>query len=111
MSIFESAAMSTNLRMSGPTLKLLKFMLENPQEGRSGAQISKATKIGSGTMYPLLQRLELAKWIEGQWENVDPRDVGRPKRRFYKLTPAGRVGAAEALAELQTYVVGAPSWT
>jgi PadR family transcriptional regulator, regulatory protein PadR len=103
--------MSVNIRMSAPTLKLLKFMIESPQEGRSGAQISKATKIGSGTMYPLLQRLEMAKWIEGEWENVDPSDVGRPKRRFYKLTPMGQVGAREALAEFQMPPVGVPSWT
>jgi DNA-binding PadR family transcriptional regulator len=97
--------------MSGPTLKLLKLLLENPQEGRSGAQISKATGIGSGTMYPLLQRLELAKWIEGDWEDVNPADAGRPKRRFYKLTPTGQVGATKALAELQTAAIGTPSWT
>lgn len=103
--------MAVNVRMSGPTLKLLKLLLESPQEGRSGAQISKATNIGSGTMYPLLQRLELAKWIEGEWEDVDPADVGRPKRRFYKLTPAGQVGATKALSELQIAAIGAPSWT
>jgi DNA-binding PadR family transcriptional regulator len=97
--------------MSGPTLKILKFMIENPQEGRSGAEISKATKVGSGTMYPLLQRLEIANWIAGEWENIDPSDAGRPKRRFYKLTPAGHVGARDALAEFQMPAFGALSWT
>jgi len=38
------------IRMSGPTLKLLTLLLESPQEGRSGASISKATGLGSGTM-------------------------------------------------------------
>jgi PadR family transcriptional regulator PadR len=103
--------MSANIRMSAPTLKLLKFMIESPRQGRSGAEISKATKVGSGTMYPLLQRLEMAKWIEGEWENIDPSDAGRPKRRFYKLTPVGQVGARDALAEFQMPAVGAPSWT
>lgn len=102
--------MPVNVRMSGPTLKLLKLLLENPQEGLSGAQISKAAKIGSGTMYPLLQRLEFAKWIEGEWEVVDPAEVGRPKRRFYKLTPTGQVGARKELAELQTQAIGEQSW-
>ena len=103
--------MSVNIRMSAPTLKLLKFMIESPQEGRSGAEISKATKVGSGTMYPLLQRLEMANWIAGEWENIDPSDAGRPKRRFYKLTPVGQVGARGALAEFQTPAAGVPSWT
>jgi PadR family transcriptional regulator PadR len=103
--------MSANIRMSAPTLKLLKFMIESPRQGRSGAEISKATKVGSGTMYPLLQRLEMAKWIEGEWENIDPSDAGRPKRRFYKLTPAGQAGARDVLAEFQMSAVGTPSWT
>ena len=52
--------MSQNLQMSGPTLKLLKLFVENPLQAQSGAEISKAAKIGSGTLYPLLQRLERA---------------------------------------------------
>lgn len=104
-------AMAMKVRMSGPTLKLLKFLLESPQEGRSGAQISKATSIGSGTLYPLLQRLELAKWIVGEWEAIDPTEAGRPKRRFYTLTPNGQAGATDALRELQTSALGVLSWT
>jgi PadR family transcriptional regulator PadR len=103
--------MAGRVRMSGPTLKLLRLLLESPQEGRSGAAISKATGIGSGTMYPLLQRLELAKWIEGKWEDIDPSEVGRPKRRFYKLTPSGQIAARDALAEFQISLPGVPAWT
>ncbi len=96
--------------MSGPTLKLLRLLLECPNGGLSGASISKVTGLGSGTMYPLLQRLEIAKWIEGEWEDVEPSKVGRPKRRFYKLTPAGQVEARKAFGEFQI-MVGVPAWT
>lgn len=99
------------IRMSGPTLKLLTLLFENPREARSGASISKATGLGSGTMYPLLQRLEIAKWIEGKWEDIDPSEVGRPKRRLYKLTPSGQREAKKALAEFQILVPGVPAWT
>jgi PadR family transcriptional regulator PadR len=99
------------IRISGPTLKLLKLLLENPSRGRSGAEISKITKLGSGTMYPLLQRLEIAKWIEGDWENVEPSEVGRPKRRLYKLTRSGQAAAIKELAQYQTPTAGAPVWT
>jgi DNA-binding PadR family transcriptional regulator len=98
------------IRMSGPTLKLLTLLLENPGNARSGASISKATGIGSGTMYPLLQRLEMAKWIEGKWEDADPSEVGRPKRRLYKLTAQGQIEARKALAEFQISVPGVPAW-
>jgi DNA-binding PadR family transcriptional regulator len=103
--------MVDKVRMSGPTLKLLKLLLENPKERVSGAEISKKTKLGSGTMYPLLQRLEIAKWIEGEWENVEPSQVGRPKRRLYKLTRSGQAAASKELAQYQISAVGVPAWT
>jgi PadR family transcriptional regulator, regulatory protein PadR len=99
------------IRMSGPTLKLLKLLLENPKAGVSGAEISKKTKLGSGTIYPLLQRLEIAKWIEGEWEDVEPSKAGRPKRRLYKLTRSGQAAASKELAQFQMLAIGAPAWT
>lgn len=103
--------MVEKVRMSGPTLKLLRFLLEKPLQGQSGAAISKATGLGSGTMYPLLQRLEIAKWIEGEWEKVDPANVGRPRRRFYKLTKSGQTEAVKALQDHHVALPGVPAWT
>lgn len=94
--------MADEIRLSGPTLKVLKLMLEKPREGRSGAEISRALGIGSGTLYPLLARLENADWMRSEWEQVDPSEVGRPRKRFYKLTGQGQTRARKALAELQT---------
>jgi PadR family transcriptional regulator, regulatory protein PadR len=94
--------MADEIRLSGPTLKVLKLMLEKPREGRSGAEISRALGIGSGTLYPLLARLENASWVKSEWEEVEPSKVGRPRRRFYKLTGLGQTRARKALAELQT---------
>jgi DNA-binding PadR family transcriptional regulator len=92
--------MIDKIRISGPTLRLLKFLLEN-NDGQSGASISKATGLSTGTMYPLLQRLEAAKWLKGKWEDIDPSEAGRPARRFYKLTPMGYKAALKALSEFQ----------
>jgi DNA-binding PadR family transcriptional regulator len=94
--------MADDIRLSGPILRVLKFMLENPREGRSGAEVSKVLGIGSGTLYPLLFRLESAGWLKSDWEAVDPSVVGRPRRRFYRLTGQGQTKAHRALAELQT---------
>jgi PadR family transcriptional regulator, regulatory protein PadR len=105
------ATMVDKVRMSGPTLKLLKVFLEHPKEPLSGAQISKITKLGSGTLYPLLQRLAVAGWIVGDWEKVDPSEVGRPKRRLYKLTRSGQVAALKELAQYQTPSAGELAWT
>jgi len=39
-----------------------------------------------GSLYPALHRMERQKWLSSYWEDVDE---GR-RRKFYKLTPAGR---------------------
>jgi PadR family transcriptional regulator, regulatory protein PadR len=103
--------MVEKVRMSGPTLRLLKMLLENPRESLSGAQISKSTKLGSGTVYPLLQRLTAAGWIVGEWEKVDPSEIGRPKRRLYKLTRSGQAAALKEFAQYQTQAMGVLAWT
>jgi PadR family transcriptional regulator, regulatory protein PadR len=90
-----------DVRLSAPGLRVLRLFLEGPLEGKSGAQISRAAKVGSGTLYPLLARWERAGWVTSEWEDVDPSEVGRPRRRFYKITALGQNKARDALADLQ----------
>jgi PadR family transcriptional regulator PadR len=101
--------MENHIRLSAPTLKVLKLLLEQPRLGRSGADISRSLRIPSGTMYPLLARLERAGWLRSEWEAVEPAEAGRPRRRFYQLTGHGQTSASRALAELQT-APGALVW-
>lgn len=76
----------------------------------SGAQIAHSTKLASGTLYPILLRLEEAGWAESQWESGDPRDLGRPRRRFYKVTGIGASRARAALREMKRITLGALAW-
>ena len=99
-----------DLRLTQPTLKILRFLVANPREGRSGAEISKATNVGSGTLYPTLARLEKAGWLTSEWEVIDPSEAGRPRRRFYKLTGVGQRNALAALSDLQ-FGTGELAWT
>jgi len=89
------------MRLSERGLRVLRFLLEAPQHSRSGAEIGRATKTGSGTLYPLLARLEAAGWLSSQWELLDPREAGRPRKRLYRLTAEGQRNAEEALRGLQ----------
>jgi PadR family transcriptional regulator, regulatory protein PadR len=89
------------VRLSGPTLRVLKLMLAGPRDKRSGFEISRDLNIGSGTLYPLLARLEKAGWLKSEWENVNPTEVKRPRRRFYFLTGVGYTKALAALNDLQ----------
>jgi PadR family transcriptional regulator, regulatory protein PadR len=90
-----------DIRLTQPGLKVLRFLLTEPREPRSGAAVSKATKVGAGTLYPLLARLEAAGWLTSEWEKIEPREVGRPRQRFYTLTGIGYRNAHSALADLQ----------
>lgn len=87
-------------RLSLPALKVLNALLEAPRGGLAGSQIGRTTRVASGTLYPILARFERAGWVESRWEDLDPREAGRPRRRYYSLTGLGARRAAGALSEL-----------
>jgi hypothetical protein len=61
-------------------------------------EIGHAAGLPSGTVHPILARLEGVGWLESRWEEIDPRAEGRPARRYYRLTPDGLELARSALA-------------
>jgi DNA-binding PadR family transcriptional regulator len=69
-----------------------------PGEPPFGLRICDLTGLGSGTVYPILDRLERAGWVVGEWEAQQP--AGRPRRRSYRLSGAGQAGRERALARL-----------
>jgi PadR family transcriptional regulator PadR len=76
----------------------------------SGAEIARSTKLASGTLYPILLRLEEAGWAKSHWEPGNPRELGRPRRRFYKVTGIGACRARSALKEMKVLALGALTW-
>jgi PadR family transcriptional regulator PadR len=84
--------------MSFQTLKALEAFLENPTEELSGADVHKRIGIASGTLYPILLRLESAGWFVSRWETIDPASAGRPRRRLYRLTRNGLARASDVFA-------------
>ena len=65
---------------------------------RHGFDIIDATGLRSGTVYPILRRLEDAALLRSQWEaEAMARAGGRPPRRYYEHTGAGAQAAREAL--------------
>ena len=86
------------VRISLQTLRALEAFLENPADELSGADVHKRSGLASGTLYPILLRLESAGWFESRWENIDPVTAGRPRRRLYRLTPNGLTRASEIFA-------------
>jgi PadR family transcriptional regulator len=86
-------------RMTIPTQLVLFALLDDPESERYGVEIGSAAGLPSGTVHPILTRLEGTGWITSRWEDVDPKAAGRPARRYYRLTAEGVVAARAALAK------------
>ena len=96
-------------RLSHQTLRVLKLFLDCPREGLAGSDIWKKLGLFSGTVYPIVMRLQGAGWLESEWEKLPPETLARPRKRIYHLTPNGYNKAREAFAALDVQV-GSPSW-
>jgi DNA-binding PadR family transcriptional regulator len=84
--------------MTIPTQRVLRALLAEPTRERYGVEISAEAGLPSGTIHPILARLEGVRWVESRWESIDPREQGRPARRYYRLTASGVELARQALA-------------
>jgi len=85
------------MRLSLQTLRVLQAFAAEPDEPRYGLELMQATGLKSGTMYPVLHRLETEGWLRSWDEPVEAAEVGRPARRLYALTPTGLASTHEAL--------------
>jgi PadR family transcriptional regulator PadR len=90
--------MAATPRMTLPTQLVLRALLDDPTTELYGVEIGEAAGLASGTVHPILARLEGMGWVESSWEDVDPREAGRPARRYYRLTAAGASESRDALA-------------
>ena len=89
---------SPDPRMTLTTQLVLRALLEEPAREMYGLEICARAGLQSGTIHPILARLEKAGWLESRWEDADPREQGRPRRRYYRLSPDGAELARDALA-------------
>jgi PadR family transcriptional regulator, regulatory protein PadR len=91
--------MGIRLRSSRQTLDILEALLACPSHWHHGYAISRQTGVPSGTLYPILIRLDKLGWLETKWEESIPQ--GRPPRHLYRLTGNGREWAREELQSAQ----------
>src|SRR4030088_2308259 len=97
-------------RLSSQTLKVLGALISCASDELSGAEIGKRTKLASGTLYPILFRLEGGGGVQSRWEVENPNVLGRPRRRFYRITRKGANKVQEAVRDL-TPAVGRVAWS
>ena len=91
------------MRITGSTMKVLDMFLKNFNSEVSGAEITKKTGLMSGTLYPILRRLEKHGWLSSYWEEIDPSQAGRPRRRLYTLNGSAHREIYDALAKRGFY--------
>lgn len=92
--------MANEVRVTVPTARVLRALLDDPSEAHYGLDVMHRAGLASGSLYPILRRLEAAGWLESSWEQVDAAEAGRPRRRYYRLTGTGVERSRYALAEL-----------
>jgi len=88
--------MSAALRRTPAMVDVLGCLLD-ADEAIWGLNISASTGRPTGTVYPLLVRLEQAALVTSDWEAANDRPG--PRRRLYALTPEGQGWAGRLCAE------------
>lgn len=84
-------------RVSAQGAAVLRVLMDAAPSQLSGSELMDQLGIASGSLYPMLARFESAKWLKSDWEAGDPKELGRPRRRYYKLTALGEKKAREQL--------------
>lgn len=90
-------AMVRRRRPSRETVAVLEELLKDPTADHYGFAIMGRTCLRSGTVYPILARLEKEGWLASFSEEGDPVVLGRRLRRFYRLTGMGATAARDEL--------------
>jgi PadR family transcriptional regulator, regulatory protein PadR len=89
-----------DLNITPKMATVLKAFLEDPDQPRYGFELMKITGMASGSLYPMLARLEAAGWLSRGKEDIDPRAAGRPARTHYTITGAAASAATIRLEAL-----------
>lgn len=79
--------MARKINSSPQTQAVLRALLSATDGWHYGYDLSKATGLKSGTLYPILIRLEGHGWLEARWEEAP--QSGKPPRHLYRLTGLG----------------------
>jgi PadR family transcriptional regulator PadR len=89
-------------RISDETAAVLSTFLEEPARSHYGRGILRDTGIQSGSLYPILHRLEDRGLVTAAWEDIqEALDEGRRPRRLYTLDQDHLEAARDLIAEWQ----------
>lgn len=86
-----STQLDRELKKGSAELLILSLVEDRPRHGYDIGRLIElrsrgALRFNVASLYPLLYRLEKRGWIRGRWIEK----AGQRRRRFYRLTPAGK---------------------
>ena len=95
----------TDLLRGTLDLLILRTLAGGPMHGwalsqRIGQQSENILRVGQGSLYPALQRLEQQGWIASEWQSTEQ---NRPAK-YYTLTASGRRALAAETKSWRQYV-------
>jgi PadR family transcriptional regulator len=93
------------MKLTGPLERVLRAFLADPAKPRYGYDLMKASGLPSGTLYPMLGRLQEQGLVSSAWEPAAA--DGRPPRRYYQLTDEGMETGRQELARAAADRAGA----
>jgi PadR family transcriptional regulator, regulatory protein PadR len=90
------------VKLTRPLERVLRVLLADPTAEHYGYDLMKATRLPSGTLYPMLARLQQQGLVHSEWEEQRTDAAGRPPRKYYRLTADGARVARLELAQAST---------
>jgi len=95
------------VKLTIPLERVLRVLVADPAAMHYGYDLMKAARLSSGTLYPMLARLQQEGLVDSEWEEPRPDAGGRPPRKYYQLTAEGARVARLELARVPA--AGGPS--
>jgi len=87
------------VKLTKPLERVLRVFLADTSARRYGYDLMKAARLPSGTLYPMLARLQDQGLVTSEWEPPPADAGGRPPRKYYQLTGEGVRAARLELAQ------------
>jgi DNA-binding PadR family transcriptional regulator len=81
--------MGKPIRLTFQTLQVLRALLNDPAGEHYGLEISRESGLPTGSIYPILTRMEVSGLATSAWEEIDETVAKRRRRRYYRLTSDG----------------------
>jgi DNA-binding PadR family transcriptional regulator len=92
------------VKLTKPLERVLRVFLADVSARRYGYDLMKAARLPSGTLYPMLARLQDQGLVTSEWEPPPADANGRPPRKYYQLTGEGirvaRLELAQAASDV-----------